>query len=78
MQYQYEILVDNHDEAESIESAFEILGATHINQEGWPTSYGGAGIRMWATIHHRKKDIKDMVSCTQTGKLVNVKQVEEG
>ncbi len=77
MQYRYEILIDSYEEAASVERGFQILGASFINQEGWPTSYGGTGIRLWATSSFKRKDIKDMVSCTETGKIVLVEKISE-
>ena len=72
--FEYQILSDCFLEIESLERAFEILGATSLNREGWPTSYGGTGVTLWAEVNQPKKNISQILSATNA-KLLQVRQV---
>ncbi len=63
--FEYEILSDSFQEVESLEAAFETLGARKLNREGWPTSYGGQGLTLWAEVNRPRKDIKQILKVTE-------------
>jgi hypothetical protein len=73
--FEYEILSDCFQEIESLERAFETLGATKLNREGWPTSYGDTGIKLWVEIYCPKKNIKEILKVTEA-KLLKCSPVE--
>jgi len=70
----YTILVDDNQEALSLESAFEILGA-RINQEGWTTSYGGDGIKLFVECDRPKREVKMILSVCRTAKILQSKKM---
>jgi hypothetical protein len=73
--FEYEILTDSFQEIESLETAFEILGATKLNREGWPTSNGGQGLTLWVEVNRPRKDIKQILKVTES-KLLKCRPVE--
>ena len=62
--FEYTIFSDDFGEVESLERAFEILEATKINHEGWPTAYGGKGLTLWVETTYPKKTIRQVLSVT--------------
>ena len=57
--------VDDYIEAERLEEIALNLSA-RINQEGFPTSYGGTGIIVYIQSGFSKKDWKQIISGFQT------------
>lgn len=63
------IRVDDYDEAQRLEDIAVDLSA-RINQEGFPTSYGGTGIIVYIQSGYSKKDWKQIISGFKTASFI--------
>lgn len=76
---QIKLWCNTHQEAESLSNALAIMGSTNINQEGWPTSYGGTGITIWAKFpaRYKRQVLADFCAVSETLKVIEYRKVEQ-